>query len=588
MKTEEAQARPPLTDSAPPPPSTDSAPPLPAAAVLASLAAATLAACGGGGGAATAAPPSPAPAPAPAPSVTAPDAARFLAQASFGATDSSIDEVLARGYSGWIDDQFARPQTMHRTYVEQAIAAGDPAAAERTYRDHVMDTFWKQAITGADQLRQRMAFALSQIFVVSQANADVSNRPRGLASYLDMLGAHAFGNFRSLLESVSLHPIMGLYLSALRNQKEDAATGRVPDENYAREVMQLFAIGLYQLNPDATPKLDGGGTTIPTYGNADVQGLAKVFTGWSWAGPDKTGTRFFGGTPDPDRDVTPMQAYPQYHSTSAKAFLGTTIPAGTAAEPSLKIALDALFNHPNTAPFFSRQLIQRFVTSNPSPAYVGRVAAAFADNGQGVRGDMKAVIRAMLLDTEARSKASPEQPGWGKLREPVVRLASWARAFAAASASGNYMIRNVADPSTALGQNPLRSASVFNFYRPGYVPPNTAMATAGLVAPEFQITGETSVAGYLNFMRNVVNTGVGTGTDVRSAYLKEVALAGNADQLVDRVKLLLTAGRMSDATRTAIRDAVATVAATGDAALLNRAKLAVYLTLASPEFIVQR
>ncbi len=589
MKTEETGVLPASTE-----PSASTEPPaLPATAILTSVAAATLAACGGGGGSASATPPpapppGPPPGPPPSSSVTAAEAARFLAQASFGATDASIDEVVARGYAGWIEDQFARPQTLHRTYLEQAIAAGDPAAAERTYRNFVMDSFWKQAITGADQLRQRMAFALSQIFVVSQANADVNNRPRGLAGYLDLLGTHSFGNFRNLLEAVSLHPIMGLYLSSLRNRKEDPATGRVPDENYAREIMQLFSIGLHRLNADGTTRLDGSGTPIATYGNADVQGLARVFTGWSWAGPDKAATRFFGGTADPDRDVTPMQAYPQYHSTSAKSFLGTTIAADTAAEPSLKVALDTLFSHPNTAPFFCRQLIQRFVTSNPSPAYVARVVSAFADNGSGVRGDMKSVVRAMLLDDEARGAASLAQPGWGKLREPVVRLATWARAFAATSASGNYTIRNVADPSTALGQNPLRSASVFNFYRPGYVPPNTAIAAAGLVAPEFQITGETSVAGYLNFMRSAVANGVGTDTDVRSAYAREVALAGNPEQLVDRVKLLLTAGRMSDSTRTSIRDAVATVAGSGDAALLNRAKLAIYLTLASPDFIVQR
>ena len=565
------------------------------------FAAATTAACGGGTGdspspvappAPVPSPPPPAPSPPPpsppppGPTISQADAARFLTQATYGPDDATIQSVIAHDYAGWIEDQFSRSRTLHRTYLEQAIAAGDPAAPQRTYRDFVMDTFWKQAITGDDQLRQRMVFALSQIFVVSQANADVNNRPRGLADYLDMLGANAFGNFRALIEAVSLHPIMGLYLSALRNQKEDPATGRVPDENYGREVMQLFTIGLYQLNADGTPKLDGGGKPVPTYSNADVQGMAKVFTGWSWAGPDKSNTRFFGGTPDPNRDVTPMQAYPQFHSTSAKSLLGVTIAASTPAEQSLKIALDTLFNHPNTAPFFSRQLIQRFVTSNPSPAYVGRVAAAFANNGQGVRGDMKAILRAVLLDAEARGASVAAQPSWGKLREPVVRLANWARAFGATSASGNYMIRNVADPSTALGQNPLRSASVFNFYRPGYVPPSTSIANAGLVAPEFQITGETSVAGYLNFMRNAVNIGVGTSADVRCTYAQETALAGNADQLVDRVKLLLTAGRMTDATRTAIRDAVATIPATAPSAASNRAKLAIYLTLASPEFIV--
>ncbi len=548
------------------------------------LAAATLAACSGGGGTA----PAPPPTPPPGPTISQAEAARFLTQATFGPNDTTIQSVIARGYGGWLDDQFVQPQTLHRLYLEQAIAAGAPGTPERNYRDYVMDTFWKQAITGADQLRQRMAFALSQVFVVSQANADVNNRPRGLADYLDLLGRNAFGNFRQLIEDVSLHPIMGLYLSALHNQKEDPATGRVPDENYGREVMQLFTIGLYLLNGDGTLKLDGSGNATPTYGNADVQGMAKVFTGWSWAGADTSNTRFFGGNADPNRDVTPMQLYPQFHSTSAKSFLGVTIPASTDGKQSLKVALDTLFNHPNTAPNFSRQLIERFVTSNPSPAYVARVATAFADNGSGVRGDMKAVIRAILLDAEARSAASLAQPSWGKLREPVIRLANWARAFGATSASGNYTIRNVADPSTALGQNPLRSGSVFNFYRPGYVPPNTAIAAAGLVAPEFQITGETSVAGYLNFMRTAVNSGVGTAADVSAAYAQEVALAGNPDQLVERVKLLLTTGQMTDATRSAIRDAVASISTTANNASLNRAKLAVYLTLASPEFIVQK
>jgi uncharacterized protein (DUF1800 family) len=417
------------------------------------------------------------------------DAARLLIQASFGPTEASIASVMSFGINGWLESQFALPQTLHRAYIEQAIAAGDPAAPQSAYRDFVMDTFWKQAITAEDQLRQRMAFALSQIFVVSQVNGDVGSRPRGLASYLDMLGANAFGNFRTLLEAVTLHPIMGLYLSHLRNQKENPATGRVPDENFAREVMQLFTIGLYELNTDGSQKLDSRGRPIPTYDNADVEGLAKVFTGWSWAGPDKSNTRFFGGTPDADRDILPMQAYPQYHSTSPKSFLDLSIPANTPAEASLKTALDGLFNHPNTGPFIARQLIQRFVTSNPSP---------------------------------------------------------------------------------------------------GYVPPNTAIAAAGLVAPEFQITGENSTAGYLNFMRNVVNNGAGSGADVRSSYAKEVALAGNPDQLVDRVKLLLTANQMTDGTRLAIRDAVASIPATAANSALNRAKLAVYLALASSEFVVQK
>jgi uncharacterized protein (DUF1800 family) len=523
-------------------------------------------------------------------SVTAAEAARFLTQCTFGPTEASIEAVRVKGYAAWLNEQFARPATPHRAYLEHAIANGDPKAKPVAYRGHVMDTFWKQAITGEDPLRQRMVFTLSQFFVVSQAASDVNNRPRGLADYLDTLAAHAFGNFRDLLQAVCLHPVMGLYLSSLRNRKEDPATQRMPDENFAREVMQLFTIGLAELNPDGSLRLDARGYSVPTYGNADVQGLAKVFTGWSWAGPDKTNPRFFGRNTgaDPDRDVTPMQAYPQFHSNSAKSFLGITIAPNTGAEPSLKIALDTLFYHPNTPPFVSRQLIQRFVTSNPAPAYVRRVAAAFTDNGHGIRGDLQAVLRAILLDAEARDPARASAASLGKLREPVVRLANWARAFGATSTSGNFMIRNVGDPSTGLGQNPLRSPTVFNFYRPGYVPPATAVAAAGLAAAEFQIVGENSVAGYLNFMRAAVDAGTGIGRDVRAEYRKEMALADEPDRLMDRVDLLLTCGRMSAATRDAITAAVRSVPISAANARLNRAKLAIYLTLASPEFIVQK
>ena len=556
--------------------------PLPATAGLSALLAAGLAGgCGGGGGSAAA----PAPTPPPTASVTAPEAVRFLAQASFGANDAAIDEVVASGYAGWIEAQFARPQTLHRTHVESVIDPAQPL--QQVYRDAVLDTFWTQAITGADQLRQRVAFALSEIFVVSQLTGTINQRPRGLADYLDMLGREGFGTFRTLLERVSLHPIMGLYLSHLRNQKEDPATGRVPDENYAREVMQLFTIGLYQLNADGSYRLDGNGQRIATYGNDDVMGLARVFTGWSWAGPDASAQRFFGGQADPDRDVLPMQGYPQYHSTSEKRFLGVTIPAGTGPAESLRVALDALASHPNVGPFFGRQLIQRLVTSNPSPAYVARVAAAFADNGRGVRGDLKAVLRAVLLDAEARDAPGLADPQFGKVREPVLRLAAWARAFKATSVSGAFRIRNTADPSTQLGQAPLRSPSVFNFFRPGYVPPNTSIAAAGLVAPEFQITGETSVAGYINFMRGVITNGVGTGTDVRSSYADEIALAADPQRLVERVDLLLTGNQLAATTRAAIREAIAAIPADSTNAVANRARLAVFLAMAAPEFIVQ-
>jgi uncharacterized protein (DUF1800 family) len=514
-------------------------------------------------------------------------AARMLVQASFGPTSADIERLASDGYGAWLNEQFAKPQILHRDYMNSIAASTGQSANQNNF----FESFWQQAATGEDQLRQRVTYALSQIFVVSFQDSTVANYPRGVASYYDTLAAHAFGNYRNLLEAVSLHPMMGIYLTSMRNQKE--AGTRVPDENYAREVMQLLTIGLHELNQDGSLKMSDN-RPIETYTNADITGLARVFTGWSWGGPDKSDSRFFGGNADPNRDWLPMQSYPKFHSVSDKRFLGAVVPSGATPEISLKIALDTLFNHPNVGPFIGRQLIQRLVTSNPSPQYVARVAAAFANNGEGVRGDMKAVVRAILLDPEARSDTIAAGSGSGKLREPVVRLANWMRAFNAKSASGRFLLGNLDDPLNSLGQTPMRSPSVFNFYRPGYVPPNTGIAGAGLVAPEMQITGETSVVGYLNFMRNVIPNGTGNSRDIKSDYTEELALADTPDKLVDRVNLLLTANQMSPTLRSQVLAAVSSVAiptnnATNAAtARRNRVMLAIFLTMASPEYIAQK
>src|SRR5213082_654441 len=363
----------------------------------------------------------------PLPSAT--DAARFLNQASFGATEADVNKVKTYGYSAWLEDQFFMPGRSHEAYIN-AVSASLPSG-QRLDDSHVMNTFWREAATGQDQSRRRVAFALSQLFVVSLQDSTVSEFKRGVASYLDMLGRNAFGSYRQLLNEVTLHPMMGLYLSHLRNRKEDPARNRVPDQNYAREVMQLFSIGLYELNPDGTPKLVNG-QPVETYDSGDIVGLSRVFTGFSWAGPDKSDTRFNGGgTQDPDREVLFMQSYPRFHSISEKRFLTGVIPAGTNADPDgdLRVALDTIANHPNVGPFIGRQLIQRLVTSNPSPAYVSRVAAAFSNNGTGVRGDMKAVLRAILRDPEALGLQFAVRSKWGKLREPVVRFVQAHRAF---------------------------------------------------------------------------------------------------------------------------------------------------------------
>lgn len=508
-------------------------------------------------------------------------ASRILTQATFGPTAEEISRLSTMGTSGWFNDQFAKPQTLHFSYMNQVQAT--LPAGQTLSENQFLESFWQQAINGDDQLRQRVTYALSQIFVISFQNDTLAGMPRGVAHYYDMLGAYAFGNFRDLLEAVTLHPAMGVYLSSLRNQKTVGA--RVPDENYAREIMQLFTIGLRMLNQDGTD------TTTPataTYTNDDIKGLAKVFTGWSWAGPDKSSGRFFGNnspTPDPNRDWLPMQNYPAYHEVLAKDFLNVSIPAATSGEASLKIALDSLFNNPNVGPFIGRQLIQRLVTSNPSPAYIARVSAAFANNGKGVRGDMKAVIRAVLLDPEAITP--PVGDSSGKLREPVIRLANWMRAFHAKSGSSRFMLTSLDSTLNALGQTPMRSPSVFNFYRPEFQPPNTSIAAANLVAPEMQITEETSVVGYLNFMRGVVQNGAGTGSprDIQPDYTTELSLAATPALLVDRIDLLLMQNRMSTALRGQI---LAAINSNSGNSASNKVYLAIFLTMASPEYLVQK
>ena len=541
------------------------------------------------------------------------EAGRFLAQATFGPTGDDIERLMKAGYGSWIDQQLALPATSHRLSWEAADAAIRAAAPGSTAgQNEVFESFWKQAVTGPDQLRQRMAFALSEIFVISMVDSAVGNEPRAVAAWLDMLGDKGLTTYRQLLEAVALHPMMGRYLSHLRNQKADPATGRVPDQNFAREVMQLFSIGLVQLNADGTPALVGG-QPVETYTPDDVAGLAKVFTGWSWDCPAAPNNSCFssgasGGVSDPDRQWKPMVPYPQYHSTEAKTFLGVTIPAQTTADPrtSLRVALDRLTTHPNTAPFFSRQLIQRLVTSNPSPGYVAAVAAVFANNGNGVRGDLKAVLRAVLLHPEARLYNNAS----GKLREPVLRLSAFLRAFPHASDTGRWRVGNTDSPANSLGQTPLRAPSVFNFFRPGYTAPGTLTAAAGMVAPEMQLVNETSVSGFINFMRDNLSSGVGAfngtvGTtvfnrrDLQRNWSQEMEYSSKPELLVRVVTQRLLYGQASAALRADIEASVASIAipalnASGSnlsavqAAMRNRVYAAVLLTMATPEFLTQK
>ena len=531
-------------------------------------------------------------------------AARFLAQATFGPTEADVDRVMAVGYGAWIDEQLAKPASSHRANWDAANAAIKAAnSGSSAGQDQVLESFWKQAVNGEDQLRQRMAYALSQIFVISMQDGSVGDNPRAVAAWLDMLGDKGLGSYRELLENVSRHPLMGMYLSHMRNQKADPKTGRVPDENYAREVMQLFSIGLVALNADGTVRSDGS-KPIETYGPADIAGLARVFTGWSWACPDWPDNNCFfwgsvSGNSDPDRSFKSMLGYPQYHSTEEKSFLGTTIPAQSLSDPqaSLRVALDALAAHPNVGPFIGRQLIQRLVTSNPSPQYVAAVAAAFTGSG----GDMKAMLRAVLMHPEARRTSDST----GKLREPVLKLSAFLRAFGYTSDSGAYRVGNTDSTGTALGQTPMRSPSVFNFYRPGYVPPGTEAAAAALAVPEMQIAHETTAAGYVNYMRDNIAQGVGqwnsstSRRDLQADFSAEVALAEQPDALVERINAKLLLGTMPADLKAEIRGAIDKMAIPAlksnasnqkqvDDAKRARVNAAIFLAVISPEFQVQK
>ena len=554
------------------------------AVILATAGAAALAltACGGGAGTpstgsgsggGTTTPPVAVPPTTPKP--TAAQSSRLLAQSLFAATDTDVTAVQNQGYSAWLDAQFALPASQTGWDWLMANGYNDVSFISATLPMDYM--IWKQLMGTSDQLRKRVALALSEIMVASINGVAVNWRSFALAAYWDTLTANAFGNFRTLLEAITLNPAMGYYLNTLGNQKATTA-GRQPDENYAREVMQLFTIGLHELNTDGTEKLGTNGQPIETYTQSDVTNLARVFTGWNVDNTGSTATNLL-------YVKQPMVNTASLHETGASTFLGVTVPANATATESLKIALDTLFNHANVGPFIGKQLIQRLVTSNPTTAYVGRVAAAFNNNGSGVRGDMKAVIKAVLLDDEARNDATLARTDFGRIREPMVRLVQWARTFNVTSPSDQYRRADTTAEATRLGQSPLRSPTVFNFFRPGFVPPNTALATAGQVSPELQIASEVTVAGYINYMQTVVKAGL---ADAVPAYASELALVADTTALVDRLNLLLAANQLSAATLATIRTALASIAITTDAGKLNRVAAAVWLVMTAPEYLVQK
>lgn len=573
------------------------------------------------------------------------DHLRLLTQATFGPTPEELAAVEAQGIEGWIDAQMAMPPISLMQYTAAAdgweIAwnealgdAGDPA-----YNPNFEPNFhnrrrgwWLMASQAPDQLRQRVAFALSEIFVASRVgNATVSSRHYGLADFYDRLGQHAFGNFRDLLYDVSLHPIMGNYLSMIKNEKANPALGTSPDENYAREIMQLFSTGLLELWPDGTLRLDPEtGLPSQTYDNADITELARIFTGWSYGKREDSpgaitdnNSFFYGGGAKYLQAAFyhPMKMFDAYHDFGSKTIIGgTEVPAGLSGDADMAFAVDTLFNHPNTGPFIARRLIQRLVTSNPSRGYVYRAAAVFDNDGSGQRGNLGAVVKAILTDYEARSQEINAGVGFGKQREPIIRFVSLLRAFGAASrlpladfdAFGfdsspfSATATRLRFPLTDawLGQTPQNQPSVFNWFLPDYVSPGD-IADAGLVAPEFQITTETTVVQNTNyhylltFGSNGLSVGNVAGLDANADNVRlnlsaaQAVLddhlaanpgddAGAAAALADFLNWRLAAGMLGTESLETIAGAIEATSSP------QKVQTGIYLAMSAPEFLIQR
>ncbi|WP_169727507.1 DUF1800 family protein [Granulosicoccus antarcticus] len=519
--------------------------------------------------------------------VTPSEAARFLAQASFGATTESIAKVQSMGLEAWIDDQFTLQGAPHLDFVQtHSNGSGQEPRHE---------VWWRDVVDGEDQLRQRVAFALSQIFVVSDQGYTLGNAQYGVTRYYDQLREQAFGNYRELLETVTLSPVMGVYLSMLQNARGEISSNTRADENFAREVLQLFSIGLYELNIDGTKKLSGG-QPIHSFTQNQIENYSRIYTGWNFGGAtDWTITSINGNA----NKLVPMQAWPQYHDDDPKWLLGGVVaPASNGAEADLQMALDSIANHANVGPFISRQLIQRLVTSNPTPGYIARVSGVFNNNGAGVRGDLKAVVKAILLDDEARH-GHENVADFGKLREPVLRLSHLWRAFNITRGSGsqngvyNTPSPHVKDLDSVGGQAVLKSPSVFNFYHPDYAPLG-AIYAQGKAAPEAEIYTDDTILSMTNRIDKQIQYGhdASDSNAKRTSYLNlsaERALAAlGTTELLDHLDVLLLSGSMSDGLRSVLANHIDSLPAANTAAdQSQRVRDALSLIMASPDYLVQ-
>jgi len=566
-------------------------------------------------------------------------AARFLSQATFGNTYAEIQKVANQSIEKWLDEQLAMSNSFRiETYVKNLHQSMvDSLNIKNNVNTNTLtnvgvsnwhfDAAWFQGcMTAPDQLRWRVSFALSEILVTSRVSAFDGN-PYALASYYDVLMDNAFGNYRTLLDKITYHPAMGSYLTFLNNHATDVGKQTYPDENYAREIMQLFSIGLYQLNLDGTEKKDNNGQLIPTYNNDDIANLAKVFTGLSWGDGTYLGISAkdnwsytkrmkFYGIDSSDAKKNPWKTSPRIvdgHERGTKTFLASSVDptasrSAMQGEADIQDALNIIFNHPNVGPFVSRRLIQRLISSNPSPAFIQRIASVFNNNGSGVRGDLKSVIRAILLDPEARNCCGDETDAFGKLREPFVRYMNLIKGLNLTATGGifrNAMVR-VYDQTA---QRPLSSPSVFNFYSPDYIP-NGSLKDAGKVGPEFQLLSSQTLTGYFNALNDwLVNDdptdyyGLFTGEtykpnqDPKFNTVADYVLTRNdkLPQLLDKYNLILANGRLSTESLNTISKAIKGMPYSEDAngipntnEAYRRVRLAIFLIMTSPEYLINK
>ena len=523
------------------------------------------------------------------------DVVRFLQRSGLGGTPEQVRALVGTDAADWVAAELARP---HRSVLDRYREAegrlGSPDGFQTMGLPSVY--FYDNLMGREGALRSRTALALSQILVLS----DVDLNQFSVAHYIDLIGRNAFGNYRQLLEDVTYSPGMAVYLTYLHNKKGDPSKGREPDENYAREIMQLFTIGVLELESDGTPTLDGDGREIEAYDNDDVTGLARVFTGLGYKGTD-----FYLRNADPDARHQRLQHYEQHHSEREKSFLGLTIPAGTDGRTSVRLALDHLVAHDNVAPFIAAQLIRRFTASHPDPAYVARVATAFEtglhttangrDFGLGRRGDLSATIAAILLDETLFDGV--HGPTTGKIREPLLQFAAWGRTSGLGDVSTEFegiLFNSSRSVHTDLGMHPYRSPSVFNFYRPGYVAPGTDTGALGLTAPELQIVKSSSRERFASFMLEYVwdrtrQRGAPSGPSYSVDLSDYAALGDRPSQLVAELNLFFCADRMHPAVAADIEaavDRIEVLPGTEDEDRLRRARFAMVMTVTAPCFSV--